>query len=84
MGGFGGGAECARAGKVGACVVGIARAHTNRLEESEIRGATFQCMNNAAYNTPAGPYSSHVAIATLSKVVGLTARFRSKAVATLP
>jgi len=71
-------------GKVGACVVGIARAHANRLVESEIRGATLSMHEYAAYNSPAGPYSSHVAIATLSKVVGLEARFRSKAVAALP
>lgn len=43
---------------MGACVVGIARAHANRLVESEIRDATLSIRECAAYNTPARPYSS--------------------------
>jgi len=67
MCGFGVGAE-ARAGKVGACVVGIARAHANRLVESEIRGQHFQCMNRQRTIPRQVHIPANVAIATLSKV----------------
>jgi hypothetical protein len=43
------------AGKVGAYVVGIARAHANRLVESEISGAFLSMREYVAYNTSQVP-----------------------------